>query len=116
MSGGMGSLKLEPEMAVFATREMHQSTPFWSNYFNKWMFLHNDAWPFGNVKCRTADRLEGPWEFHGDVAEMKPEGHPGGKGFRYCAVGHPEFDESGKRVLVTWTIDNQIWGVWIEWQ
>ena len=123
LSGALGTLKIDKEtedknegFAIFGWYCMNQSPPFWSNYFNKWMLLHTDGWPFTNIKCKTADKLEGPWEDHGDVAETKPQGHPSREGFRYCAVGHPEFDQSGKRVLVTWTNDNQIWGVWIEFQ
>ena len=120
-NGQLGSLQCTKDMAVFGWHAMNQSAPFWNNYFNKWMFLHSTGWPVSEVICKTADRLEGPWQDHGEVATTKPEGHtdppPGkGNGWRYCVCGHPEFDPTGKTILVTWTRDNVIWGVRIEWQ
>jgi hypothetical protein len=35
---------------------------------------------------------------------------------RYCIAPHPEFDPSGKTLLVTWTDANVIHAVRIEWQ
>ncbi|KAI9715294.1 MAG: hypothetical protein M1828_000894 [Chrysothrix sp. TS-e1954] len=112
--GGMGSLKVEMEHAIFGWCAMNQATPFWSNYFNKWMFLHGSCFPDPQVEVRTADKLEGPWEAHGQIASTLPDGK--GEGFRYCVCGHPEFDPSGKTVLVTWTRENIIYGVTIEWE
>jgi hypothetical protein len=41
----------------------------------------------------------------------------GGEGtLRYCMAPHPEFDPSGKTLLVTWTDSNVIHGVRIKWQ
>ncbi|KAI9695179.1 MAG: hypothetical protein M1820_008815 [Bogoriella megaspora] len=100
--------------AIFGWYDMNQSVPFWSNYYNIWMFLHSTGWPVSEVQCKTAERLEGPWFDHGTVATTQPEGH--GEGMRYCVTAHPEFDPSGKMVFVTWTRNNVIWGVTIEWE
>ena len=113
-NGHMGTAKVEKEHAVFDWMVMNQAAPFWSNYFNKWMFLHGNCFGFSDVLCRTADKLEGPWHDHGVVASTLPDGK--GEGFRYCATGHPEFDATGKTVLVTWTRNNIIYGSVIEWE
>ena len=97
-------------MAIFDWYSMNQSAPFWSNYFNKWMLLYGDSWGFSHIRCKTADHLEGPWKDHGEVAKTDPEpGAPMEKAFRYCQTGHPWVDETGKKVLVTWTRANWIW-------
>ena len=113
-NGQFGTIDVGQDQAIFGWMAMNQSAPFWSNYFNKWMFLHGDSFGFSDVICRTADKLEGPWEDHGIVASTLPEGE--GEGFRYCATGHPEFDPTGKTVLVTWTRNNIIYGTVIEWE
>ena len=115
---GPGRVQITKEMAQWDWFAMNQSKPFWSNYFNKWMFLHSTGWPVSEVCCKTADKLEGPWTDHGEVATTLPDHIPdvGGNGWRYCVNGHAEFDPSGKTVLVTWTRDNIIWGVTLEWE
>lgn len=114
LNGGPGQIKCENRHAIFDWHVMGQSNPFWSNYFNCWLWLHGSGWAWSDVLCHTADRLEGPWQDHGMVASTKPDGH--GDGMRYCATGHPEFDESGRTVLVTWTRNNVIWGVTVEFE
>lgn len=113
-SGALGSMKIEKEHAVFDWMTVNQANPFWSNYFNKWMLLHSTGWGGSDVMVQTADALEGPWEDHGTVASTAPR-DGGEDGLRYCATGHPEFDPSGKTVLVTWTRNNMIFGATIEW-
>lgn len=112
--GQNGTIACTNEMAIFDWHAMNQSTPFWSNYYNKWMFLHGCGFPNSPIICKTADNLEGPWEDHGDMAKTDPNGNE--EGFRYCYTAHPEFDETGKKVLVTWTRNNIIYGVWLEFQ
>lgn len=114
-NGALGTINCTKEQAIFGWHAMNQSAPFWSNYFNCWMFLHSTGWPVSPVICQTADRLEGPWTDHGEVATTLPAGHQE-DGFRYAVNGHPEFDPSGKTVLATWTKNNVIWGVRIEWE
>lgn len=78
------------------------------------MLLHAPGWPASTILCRTADKLEGPWQDHGDIASLEGGGgNP--QGMKYCVTGHPEFDASGKTVLVTWTNSNEIYGATIEW-
>jgi hypothetical protein len=112
--GRPGTVRHVPAMAIFDWHAMNQSAPFWSDWLNCWMFLHSTGWPDSNVLCKTAERLEGPWEEWGEVATTRPEGH--GDGMRYAVTAHPEFDGSGRTVLVTWTRNNVIWGVTIEWE
>lgn len=112
--GQPGTIECTKEMAIFDWHAMNQSTPFWNNYFNKWMLIHSNGFPVSPVYCKTADQLEGPWQDHGEVATTEPK--DGGGGFRYCVCGHPEFDPSGKTILATWTRENIIYGVKIEWQ
>jgi len=115
-NGEFGTAKLTNDQAIFGWMGMNQSAPFWSNYYNKWMFLYGDSWGYSDVLVMTADRLEGPWDNHGGmkVASTLPEGE--GEGFRYCVCGHPEFDDTGKTVLVTWTRNNIIYGTTITWE
>lgn len=66
-------------------------------------------------------KLEGPWDRFGDQGLKVASTDPGGEGdvageFRYAVNGHPEFDESGKTVLVTWTKLNEIYGTTITWE
>lgn len=74
--GEMGTTKIKYEHAIFDYLAMDRSAPFWSNYFNKWMFLYGNSWGYSDVYVMTADKLEGPWDKHGDmvVASTQPEG------------------------------------------
>lgn len=109
-----GTLRLKPEDAVFDWFVMNQATPFWSNYYACWMVIHGSSWPGSDVLCRTAERLEGPWTDHGGLCSTAPRGDE--QGFRYCITAHPEYDASGKTVYVTWTRENEIYGVDLEWE
>lgn len=117
--GGFGTAKITYEQAIFPYMAMDRSAPFWSNYFNKWMFLYGNSWGYSDIYVMTADRLEGPWDTHGGmiVASTQPEGgEPVAGEFRYAVNAHPEWDESGKTVFVTWTKLNEIYGTTIEWE
>jgi len=51
------------------------------------------------------------------VASTQPEGgDPVAGEFRYTINGHPEWDESGKSVFVTWTKLNEIYGTTVVWE
>ncbi|TVY87154.1 hypothetical protein LAWI1_G008776 [Lachnellula willkommii] len=114
--GNMGTLKLTYEQAIFDYLQMDRSAPFWSNYFNKWMFLYGNSWGYSDVYVMTADRLEGPWDTHGGMVVASTGGEPVAGEFRYAVNGHPEWDESGKTVFVTWTKLNEIYGTTITWE
>lgn len=111
--GKAGTARLKPEDAVFGWHVMNQATPFWSVYFGCWMVIHGSSWPASDVLCRTAAHLEGPWTDHGGLCSTAPRGDE--VGFRYCITAHPEYDVSGKTVYVTWTRENVIYGVDLEW-
>ena len=68
--------------------------------------------PYPGSPAQT--RLEGPWEDHGSLCSTAPKGDE--QGFRYCINAHPEYDASGKTVYVTWTRENEIYGVDLEWE
>lgn len=117
--GNMGTLKLNYDQAIFPYLAMDRSAPFWSNYFNKWMFLYGNSWGYSDIYVMTADKLEGPWDNHNGmvVASTQPEGgEPVAGEFRYAVNGHPEWDDSGKTVFVTWTKLNEIYGTTITWE
>lgn len=117
--GQFGTAQLTTEQAIFPYLAMDRSAPFWSNYFNKWMFLYGNSWSQSDVYVMTADKLEGPWDKHGDmvVASTQPDGSENVAGeFRYAVNGHPEWDASGKSVFVTWTKLNEIYGTTVHWE
>ena len=113
-NGSFGTAKLEIRDAIFDWHVMNQAVPFWNVHFNRWMFVHGSSWPTSDVLCRTASTLEGPWEDHGSLCSAAPKGDE--KGFRYCINAHPEYDSSGRTIYVTWTRENVIYGVTIEWE
>lgn len=113
-NGTFGTAKLEKEDAIFDWRVMNQAVPFWNVRYGCWMFVHGSSWPASDVLVRTADRLEGPWQDHSPACSTAPKGNE--QGFRYCITAHPEYDETGKTVFVTWTRENIIYGVTIEWE
>ncbi|KAB8360897.1 hypothetical protein FH972_024630 [Carpinus fangiana] len=113
--GTHGTRKLTPKMAVFGYLEMNQAAPFWSNYFNRWVFIHGNGYGNSPVLLKTAENLWGPWTDHGKIAETKPDIPTDSNNLRYAIMGHPEFDDTGKTVVVTWTRANRIYGGVIDW-
>lgn len=71
-------------------------------------------WPNSDIYVSTAPKLEGPWSSPVTLGTTCPTGTCGN--LRYCIAPHPEFDDSGKTLLVTWTDANVIHAVKIEWQ
>jgi len=116
LHGEHGSKKLEAGQAVFGWMAMNQAAPFWSNYFNRWMFLYGNSWGYSDCLVMTAEKLEGPWDGHGGMVVCSTLPEKEGEGFRYACCGHPEFDDSGKSVLVTWTRNNEIYGTTVVWE
>ncbi|KAB8336638.1 hypothetical protein FH972_020949 [Carpinus fangiana] len=113
--GSNGTLKLTGDMAIFGKYKMNQASPFWSNYYNRWMFIYGNGFGTTDVLLMTADNLYGPWEDHDSIAETRPNVPTDSNNMRYCVTGHPEFDNTGKTVLVTWTRANTIYGLEVEW-
>ena len=108
-----------PELQVWLVAKPH-AAPFWSNYFNKWMWLQGTSFPASHVMCMTADNLQGPWQDFREVTPL-PEIKDNPQLMRYCVCPHPEFDPSGKTVLVTWSHHPDeftyiICGMVIEWE
>lgn len=53
-----------------------------------------------------------------DQADQRREHLPTGKcgTWRYAITPHPEYDPSGKTLLITWTDSNQIHASRVTWQ
>lgn len=113
--GTGGTLAITREMAVFGYLEMNQAAPFWSHWFRKWVWIHGDGFGSSPVLLKTADHLQGPWKDHGEIAVSKPDKPNDGNNLRYAIMGHPEFDDTGRTVVVTWTWENRIYGGVVEW-
>lgn len=89
---------------------MSQSAPFWSNYYNVWMWAHGTVWGYSNILVMTAPNPWGPWTDSGinvDTGAACPNADCSG-GYRYAHMGHPEYDASGKTLVVSWTWANII--------
>ncbi|KAG2181424.1 hypothetical protein INT43_009007 [Umbelopsis isabellina] len=113
-NGNLGTIDVSESQAIFKNREMGQSNAFWSNYYNTWMFVHGADVGYTDIMVKTADKLEGPWTTSFTIASTCPNNKC--SDIRYAIAPHPEFDPTGKTLLVTWTDSNQIYAVTIEWE
>lgn len=111
--GTLGTLKLTSSQAIFANRTLGQSNAFWSNYYNTWMFVYGADVGYTDVMVMTAPQLEGPWTKGVTVASTCPKTC---SSIRYAIAPHPEFDATGRTLLVTWTDANVNYVVQIEWK
>ncbi|MEV0849122.1 DUF4185 domain-containing protein [Streptomyces sp. NPDC049954] len=114
LSGDLGTVKLSADLALFSHDELGQSNAFWSNHYNTWMFVAGANVGYTDIMVMTAPALEGPWTEPFTVASTCPGDTCGG--VRYCIAPHPEYDESGETLLVTWTDDNVIHSSRIHWE
>jgi hypothetical protein len=106
-NGRTGTTTYTTAQAIFSYAGHGQSNAFWSNYYNTWMFVYGGDWPNSDIYVSTAPALEGPWTSALDIATTCPTGTCGT--LRYCIAPHPEFDQSGKTLIVTWTDANNIY-------
>jgi hypothetical protein len=113
-NGQNGTRTYTTDQALFSYAGHGQSNAFWSNYYNTWMFVYGGDWPNSDIYVSTAPNLEGPWTSAVDLATTCPTGTCGN--LRYCIAPHPEFDTSGKTLLVTWTDANNIYADKITWK
>jgi hypothetical protein len=113
-NGQNGTQSYSSSQAIFTYASHGQSNAFWSNYFNTWMFVYGGDYGASDVFVSTAPALEGPWTNGAKIASTCPS-PPCGQ-LRYCIAPHPEFDPTGKTLLVTWTDSNVIYSVRLEWQ
>jgi hypothetical protein len=111
--GTLGTIKLTSDQAIFPNRTLGQSNAFWSNYYNTWMFVYGADVGYTDVMVMTAAQLEGPWTKGFTIASTCPKTC---SGIRYAIAPHPEFDPTGKTLLVTWTDSNVDYVVQIEWK
>lgn len=113
-NGEWGTLKVSREQAIFKDRELGQSNAFWSNYYNTWMFVHGANLGYTDIMIKTAPKLEGPWTKSFTIASTCPTGECGA--IKYAITPHPEYDPTGKTLLVSWTDDNVIHMTLIEFE
>ena len=114
LSGGNGTIKLTNAMSLFPNRQLGQSNPFWSNHYNSWMFVAGADVGYTDVQVMTASKLEGPWTKPFTIASTCPNNVC--SAIRYAITPHPEYDLSGKNLLVTWTDSNVIYSVVLRWK
>ena len=120
--GRMGTVKVSEKQALFGEFQVGQSYPFWSNHFNSWLMVYGDDYGFSDIHVMSAPKLEGPWTRQADLGPSCPanedcSGDAAAGRFHYGIAGHPEFDPSGKTLLVTWTrLPNRIHAKRITWQ
>jgi hypothetical protein len=112
-NGQLGTLALTSAQALFPLHALGQSNAFWSTYYNTWMFVYGTSFGYSDVMVMTAPRLEGPWTKGFSIASTCPNNICGA--IRYAIVPHPEYDPTGKTLLVTWTDANSIYAARIEW-
>ncbi|HEX4477783.1 MAG TPA: hypothetical protein VH142_21995 [Polyangiaceae bacterium] len=113
-NGRAGTKTYTTDQALFSYAAHGQSNAFWSNYYNTWMFVYGADWPNSDIYVSTAPKLEGPWTSPLTIGTTCPTGTCGT--LRYCTAPHPEFDASGKTLLVTWTDANQVDAVRVTWK
>jgi hypothetical protein len=114
-NGTNGTQTYTTAQALFTNAGHGQSNAFWSNYYNTWMFVYGADWPNSDIYVSTAPNLEGPWTTAVDLATTCPT-DAGCSNLRYCIAPHPEFDPTGKTLLVTWTDSNNIYADKITWK
>ncbi|WP_344611359.1 DUF4185 domain-containing protein [Dactylosporangium salmoneum] len=100
--------------ALFANRELGQSNAFWSNYYNTWMFVAGANVGYTDIMVMTAPNLEGPWTKAFTVASTCPDNQC--SAIRYAIAPHPEYDPTGRTLLVTWTDSNVIYSARLHWR
>jgi len=113
-NGQNGTLQYSSAQAIFSYASHGQSNAFWSTHYNSWMFVHGADWGDSEIYVSTAPELEGPWSKPLSIGTTCPTGTCGK--LRYCIAPHPEFDPSGKTLLVTWTDSNDVHAVKVTWQ
>jgi hypothetical protein len=112
--GRYGTVKMSSAQAIFTNHALGQSNAFWSNYYNTWMFVAGADVGYTDVMVMTAPTLEGPWTKAVTVASTCPGGSC--SSIRYAIAPHPEYDPSGRTLLVTWTDSNVIHSTRIRWK
>ncbi|MBU2670778.1 sigma-70 family RNA polymerase sigma factor [Actinoplanes bogorensis] len=95
-----GLRKVGEKQAIFGLYENYgQSNAFWSNHYNAWMYVTSGDFLGKTIAVRTAPKLEGPWTRLTKVSDACPAGD----GACYAVAPHPEYDETGRTVLVSYT-------------
>ena len=104
--GTNGTVNYSVEQAVWGTYAHGQSNPFWSNYYNTWMTVYGNSFPTSDIMYSTAPNLWGPWTPGISICPSCLPDTKCGDAFRYAMNPHPEYDITGKTLLVSWTDSN----------
>ncbi|KAK4643712.1 hypothetical protein QC761_405800 [Podospora bellae-mahoneyi] len=80
-----------------------QGQVHWSEYWGCYLLVHLGI-AGGAVFIRTADNLEGPWTPDVQIFQAMPIDD----GLVYAGVAHPYLDETGKTLVVSYTNNNHI--------
>ena len=78
------------------------------------MFVYGGDYGNTSILVSTAPALEGPWSSAVTVGSTCPNDTCGA--LRYAIAPHPEFDPTGKTLLVTWTDSNVVHAVKMTWK
>jgi hypothetical protein len=113
-NGQLGTMAVTSAQALFPEHALGQSNAFWNTFYNTWMFVYGTGFGYTDIQVMTASKLEGPWTKGFTVASTCPNGTC--SAIRYAIAPHPEYDLSGKTLLVTWTDSNRIYGVRLTWK
>ena len=113
-NGQLGTINVSQAQAIFTNNSQGQSNAFWSNYYNCWMFVYGADVGYTDIMVRTAPALQGPWTTGVTIASTCPNGQC--SAIRYAICPHPEYDLSGKTLLVSWTDSNVIHAARITWK
>jgi hypothetical protein len=113
-NGQLGTINVSGAQALFPAHALGQSNAFWNTYYNAWMFVYGTGFGYTDIQVMTAPKLEGPWTTGFTVASTCPNNSC--SALRYAIAPHPEYDLSGKTLLVTWTDSNRIYGVRLAWK
>ena len=113
--GTNGTANYTTKQAIWGWNANWGSNPFWSNYYNTWMTVYGTSFSSSQVMYRTAPNLWGPWT-EGKMACVSCLPDVSCTGMRYAVLAHPEYDITGKTLLVSWSYNNIQRLVKITWE
>lgn len=74
----------------------------YSKRFKKWLVIYDTIWMDHSIQMKMSDSLTGPWGPETYFVAETPQKKV--KTFNnYCMYAHPEYDASGRSLLVSWT-------------
>ncbi|KAI9739943.1 MAG: hypothetical protein M1818_004999 [Claussenomyces sp. TS43310] len=91
---------MNPSLNMSVGWEINQGQVNWSNYYNCYVFIYVDNFADNLVQAMTSTAPEGPWSESVTVFKATPLQE---NNFIYAGIGHPQFDTSGKTLVITYT-------------